>query len=372
MDPYRIPVIAVEDPLLPSTFRGTSSDERGYQRIRVRQDTRDNWLKNDPILASGEFAFVIGSTNLGETLKIGDGTLRWSQLPWLMATGNSGPPGPSGPAGPGPTVYEQDTAPLGASLKDGDIWLQPFATRDASEPATLEDVHREMANIIEQLKAGMVIEAGGVTMVDVEATVARSLSEGEFVSVPWVESREFATVPYVEDRVAHLARPAPTETAGGVEDSSPPTDAEVVSRLTALENVFNPATPAGAAYERHLKTIMQSVLVGGGKTPPPDIPWTPCTLIGGGAVRARMVNGFVQLEGVSTFSTANSGVNFLTLPAGFPPPELEACYAAAMREVGVVVRAGYVCIQTNNKLSVSPNGKVNEITLTGIQWKAKY
>ena len=129
-DPSKYPVIAVEDELLPSTHRNTSSDERGYQRIRVRQDTFDNWLKNDPVLASGEFAFVVGATDPGQRLKIGDGTLRWSQLPWLMASGNSGPAGPAGPPGGNMELFVQAMPPtLPAS---GDMWLQPVSATTAN------------------------------------------------------------------------------------------------------------------------------------------------------------------------------------------------------------------------------------------------
>jgi hypothetical protein len=123
-----------EDPLKPSFWRDSSSDERGYQRIRMRQDTAENWLKNDPVLASGEFGYVIGSTNPGELLKIGDGTVRWSQLPWVMANGNDGPPGPAGPQGPpgppgngsgGASISFGATPPAGPDT--GDLWLKPLA-----------------------------------------------------------------------------------------------------------------------------------------------------------------------------------------------------------------------------------------------------
>jgi hypothetical protein len=129
-NPSRIPVIPVEDELLPSIQRNSASDERGYQRIRIRQDTAENWLKNDPILASGEFGFVIGATGLGETLKIGDGTLRWSQLPWLMATGNSGPAGPAGPPGGNMELFIQAMPP--ALPSSGDLWLQPVSATTAN------------------------------------------------------------------------------------------------------------------------------------------------------------------------------------------------------------------------------------------------
>lgn len=135
---------------LPSTAPSCASDERLYQEIRVRQDTIDNWQKNDPILKTGEFAFVIGSVEAGRLLKIGDGFLRWSQLPWLMATGNDGAVGPAGPAGPGPDVYEQELPPVGP-VKDGDVWLQPYTTKNGSDPATIDDLRNEIQQALARL-----------------------------------------------------------------------------------------------------------------------------------------------------------------------------------------------------------------------------
>ena len=111
---------------LPSVHRGTDSAERGYQRIRLRQDTEANWLKNDPILESGEFGYVIAAAVPGQMLKIGDGTRRWSELPFLAAQGNSGSPGPAGADGHSITVYgpsDSPPSPLNTQLYDGDMWL---------------------------------------------------------------------------------------------------------------------------------------------------------------------------------------------------------------------------------------------------------
>ncbi|NCA13657.1 MAG: DUF2793 domain-containing protein, partial [Proteobacteria bacterium] len=108
----------------PSTAPNCSSDERLFQEIRVRQDTLANWLHNDPILKSGEFGFVIGSTDPGQTLKIGDGTLRWSQLPWLMSKGSDGAAGIQGPAGHSIQVFGPSAdPPIGVPVYKGDIWL---------------------------------------------------------------------------------------------------------------------------------------------------------------------------------------------------------------------------------------------------------
>jgi hypothetical protein len=99
----------------PSTFSNCASDERGYWKIRVRQDTEENWLKNDPILASGELGYVIGNTS-GPNLKIGDGWLRWSQLPWLVdGTGTGGSCGSH-------IVSDVEPPPGDA---EGDLWINP-------------------------------------------------------------------------------------------------------------------------------------------------------------------------------------------------------------------------------------------------------
>lgn len=99
----------------PSTQSNCASDERGYWKIRVRQDTAENWAKNDPILASGEMGYVIGKTS-GPNLKIGDGWIKWSQLPWLVdGTGTGGSCG-------GHIVSDVEPPP---GDEVGDLWIYP-------------------------------------------------------------------------------------------------------------------------------------------------------------------------------------------------------------------------------------------------------
>ena len=112
-----------QQPPQPSRYRGADSSERGYQRVRVRQDTAANWQKNDPVLASGEFGYVIGAQNPDAMLKCGDGTVPWSRLPYLLQTGHPGPPGQDGH---GITVYgpsDRPPSPTNTALFDGDVWL---------------------------------------------------------------------------------------------------------------------------------------------------------------------------------------------------------------------------------------------------------
>jgi len=99
----------------PSTFSNCASDERGYWKIRVRQDTAANWLKNDPCLASGEFGYVLGKTD-GPNLKIGDGWLKWSQLPWVDGGGGAG-------GHTGAHIVSDVEPPPADNI--GDLWIYP-------------------------------------------------------------------------------------------------------------------------------------------------------------------------------------------------------------------------------------------------------
>lgn len=99
----------------PSTQSNCASDERGYWKIRVRQDTAENWAKNNPILASGEMGYVIGKTD-GPNLKIGDGWVKWSQLPWLVD-------GQGGGGSCGGHIVSNVEPPPGDEV--GDLWIYP-------------------------------------------------------------------------------------------------------------------------------------------------------------------------------------------------------------------------------------------------------
>lgn len=99
----------------PSTQSNCASDERGYWRIRCRQDTADNWAKNNPTLASGELGYVIGATD-GPNLKIGDGWLKWSQLPWLVDGQGTG-------GSCGSHIVSDVEPPPGDA--EGDLWINP-------------------------------------------------------------------------------------------------------------------------------------------------------------------------------------------------------------------------------------------------------
>ncbi len=48
-------------------------------RIRIRRDTRDNWIEADPILGLAEMAIVLNE--LPTPVRIGDGKRKWSEIP---------------------------------------------------------------------------------------------------------------------------------------------------------------------------------------------------------------------------------------------------------------------------------------------------
>jgi len=67
-----------------------------YIQLQFRRDTSLNWVQTNPLLASGEMGIELDT----HSFKIGDGILRWNQLPY---GGLQGPPGPAGgtPLAPG-------------------------------------------------------------------------------------------------------------------------------------------------------------------------------------------------------------------------------------------------------------------------------
>jgi hypothetical protein len=111
------------------------SYEKISQRIKVRQDSADNWTKNDPVLEAGEFGYELGYPN--GKLKIGTGSTRWTELPYLMARGPAGVPGPAGPPGKGIQIKGvADVWPPAVAPEPGDLWimgdpLPPGAPADA-------------------------------------------------------------------------------------------------------------------------------------------------------------------------------------------------------------------------------------------------
>ena len=59
-------------------------------RYAYREDTLENWQKNNPVLERGEPSFVRDPINDGEWFKVGDGATAWNDLPWKKSNVNSG------------------------------------------------------------------------------------------------------------------------------------------------------------------------------------------------------------------------------------------------------------------------------------------
>jgi len=116
--------------LIPPSHRegirnNADSYEKLDQRLRLRQDTPAGWLKNDPVLESGEFGYEVGYPS--GKLKIGTGSTRWSELPYLLSRGPAGQPGATGPAGPpGKGIQIKGVAdvwPPPGTPEVGDLWI---------------------------------------------------------------------------------------------------------------------------------------------------------------------------------------------------------------------------------------------------------
>jgi hypothetical protein len=177
----------------PSTFSNCASDERGYWRIRCRQDTAENWLKNDPRLASGELGYVIGATD-GPNLKIGDGWLRWSQLPWLVDGQGTG-------GSCGSHIVSDVEPPPGEA--EGDLWINPT---EIVGDLTIIDV---LAAIRGQVIAPKAIDIDGPNTLfittDIDGTAKlslrkdgtplREITEENIATEEWVRAQLGATTP---------------------------------------------------------------------------------------------------------------------------------------------------------------------------------
>lgn len=357
-------------PPTPSVQPHCASDERGFQRIRVRQDTADNWLKNDPVLASGEFGCVIGATDPGQTLKIGDGTVRWSQLPWLMATGNSGPPGPEGPSGPGPVVTEQETPPIYDTLKDGDVWLQPVSTKDGNEVATVDDLdalRRHFDKWVDDLPAppppSLMADKSGLTINDVEQVVRRLLPNtevlGQIINITQMGDTTAFDGKAVEDYLNSLPdtrKPATKYDYSLLHD-------DLHNNFTALLNdcVQGVVQIKSDEFRQGIVDAVKMML-NGGKLPPPDIGWTECPKVAGaGLVEARLVNGTIQLRGSVTI-TVTSWTHVRNLPASFPKPLANYNTMTSGGEAGMAERVCQVSIRSNGQIHINSfNQKITSL-----------
>lgn len=90
-----------------------------YIQLQFRRDTAINWQQTNPLLASGEMGIELDT----RTFKIGDGVIRWNQLPY---GGIQGPPGPAGNTPVAPGISGQVLTCTGPG--PGDVaWANPVS-----------------------------------------------------------------------------------------------------------------------------------------------------------------------------------------------------------------------------------------------------
>ena len=90
-----------------------------YIQLQFRRDTSLNWQQTNPLLASGEMGIELDT----HTFKIGDGVLRWNELPY---GGLQGPPGPAGSTPVTPGIAGQVLTCTGPN--SGDVaWANPIS-----------------------------------------------------------------------------------------------------------------------------------------------------------------------------------------------------------------------------------------------------
>ena len=94
-----------------------------YIQLQFRRDTAINWQQTNPLLASGEMGIELDT----HTFKIGDGVIRWNQLPY---GGLQGPPGPAGNTPVAPGIIGQVLTCTGPG--SGDVaWANPVSGNSA-------------------------------------------------------------------------------------------------------------------------------------------------------------------------------------------------------------------------------------------------
>jgi hypothetical protein len=90
-----------------------------YIQLQFRRDSSINWISTNPVLASGEMGIELDT----HTFKIGDGRLRWVNLPY---GGLQGPAGPAGLIPPSGGIPGQILTCTGSRPSDV-AWQMPSA-----------------------------------------------------------------------------------------------------------------------------------------------------------------------------------------------------------------------------------------------------
>jgi hypothetical protein len=91
-----------------------------FSLIRLRRDFAPNWNTENPKLGLGEVGVEIPNayslTSQKPKLKVGNGNLLWTELPYITTDGSTGPVGATGPNGPtGVTGPPGITGPVGST-----------------------------------------------------------------------------------------------------------------------------------------------------------------------------------------------------------------------------------------------------------------
>jgi hypothetical protein len=157
-----------------------------FVRTRQRRGTATQWEDANPILESGEIGFESDTTNL----KVGDGSTRWINLPYvaegvpgpqggLGPQGPVGPIGPAGPAGPkGDTGIKGDDGPSGVTSA-----TSPLVYNAQNETVSLDQSALSLSSI--QIQTATASKASAYTLQATDAnTIMGSGSSDIVISVP--------------------------------------------------------------------------------------------------------------------------------------------------------------------------------------------
>ena len=105
----------------------------------------------------------------------------------------------------------------------------------------------------------------------------------------------------------------------------------------------------------------------------PPLSVTPANTADITAVQARMIGGMIEFKGILSFASTGSSTSLLALPATFPLPELAASYPVAARLVGVNAVYAYATVSsTTRSIGVTQAGSINEVTFSGLRFRAAY
>ena len=135
--------------------------------------------------------------------------------------------------------------------------------------------------------------------------------------------------------------------------------------------------PAFADLRTSILNEVKRMLAGGAKYPPPDLDWTICRNAAGngdsGGIYARMIGGMIEFRGTLLITKSSGSQSICQLPASFPLPDMTASYPIAARLVGVNAVYAYATVgSTSRTIGITPGGTIDEITFSGLRFRAAY